>query len=111
MSNRLPDITHLQFLVLEALDAGDQAGRDLRRLLEAHGVKNSAPAFYQMMSRLETAGFVAGRYDQKVVAGQHLKERRYEVTRAGRRAVRETRHFYLARESAAGRPVRKGSHA
>jgi DNA-binding PadR family transcriptional regulator len=93
------------------LEAAEQAGRDLRRLLEAHGVKNSAPAFYQMMSRLEQADLVTGRYDQKVVSGQHVKERRYEVTRAGRRAVQATRHFYRARAVAAGRPVRKGSHA
>ena len=110
MSRRLPSITHLQFLVLEALSDGEQPGRDLRALLVHHGVRSSAPAFYQMMARLEEAALVEGRYDQKVIGGQLLKERRYRLLTAGRRALAETRTFYLDRLAAARR-VRKGSHA
>jgi DNA-binding PadR family transcriptional regulator len=107
---RLPEITHLQFLVLEALGSGDEPGRALRALLVAHGVRSSGPAFYQMMSRLEDAGFVEGEYTQRVVAGQNLKERQYRLTRAGARAVEATRSFYLNRATA--RPlVKRGSHA
>ncbi len=109
MSN-LPEITHLQFLVLEALQAADQPGRALRALLVAHGVRSSGPAFYQMMSRLEDAGLVDGEYTQRVVAGQNLKERQYRLTRAGARAVEATRSFYLDR--ATTRPlVKRGAHA
>jgi len=104
----LPPVTHLQFLVLDALDGGERAGRDLRALLAAHRVKNSAPAFYQMMGRLEDAGLVDGRYDQRVVAGQHLKERSYRITRAGARAVADTRAFY-ARPLPSARLAAKGS--
>ena len=103
----LPSITHLQFLVLESLDGAERAGRDLRALLARHGIRRSAPAFYQMMSRLEDAGFVEGWYDQKVVDGQILKERRYRLTRAGRRPLDETRAFYreqLAARRRAPRP-------
>ena len=110
MSRSLPSVTHLQFLVLDALAADEQAGRDVRRLLATHGVRNSAPAFYQMMARLEDAALVEGWYDQKVVGGQHLKERHYRIAPAGRRALTETRNFYLER-AALRRPVRKGSHA
>jgi hypothetical protein len=110
MSRRLPSVTHLQFLVLDALSGGEQAGRDLRALLAAHGVRNSAPAFYQMMARLEDAAMVEGWYDQKVVGGQLLKERHYRIARAGSRALAETRSFYLER-AASRRPLRKGSHA
>ena len=110
MLNRLPDITHLQFLVLEALDRGEQAGRDVRAVLAEHGVKNSAPAFYQMMARLEQASFVEGWYAQTVVNGQHLKERRYRIARPGTRALRETRNFYLRRATTT-RTARKGSNA
>ena len=110
MSKLLPEITHLQFLVLESLVETDQLGRDIRALLGAHGVRNSAPAFYQMMGRLEDANLVDGSYDQRVVAGQHVKERRYHLTKAGARAVAETRSFYLDR-LAANRLMRKGSHA
>ena len=107
MSN-LPPVTHLQYLVLDALDGAERSGRDLRALLAAHGVKNSAPAFYQMMGRLEDAGLVEGRYDQRVVAGQHLKERSYRLTRDGMRAVSDTRAFY-ARPIASARLASKGS--
>src|SRR6185295_302840 len=89
MSRHLPDITHLQFLVLDALTGAEQAGRDIRALLTSHGVRSSGPAFYQMMGRLEDAKLVEGWYDQKVVGGQHLKERRYRLTRRGVKAVDE----------------------
>ena len=107
---KLPDITHLQFLVLEALDGGEQAGRDLRELLAAHGVRNSAPAFYQMMARLEQGALVEGWYAPTVVNGQRLKERRYRIVRDGSRALKETRNFYVQRATAR-RAARKGSHA
>jgi DNA-binding PadR family transcriptional regulator len=106
----LPGITHLQFLVLDALVAHDRPGRELRDALAAYGVRRSAPAFYQMMARLEDAGLVEGWYEQRNVAGQHLKERSYRLTKPGRRALDATRSFYLDRLGAA-RLVRKGSHA
>jgi DNA-binding PadR family transcriptional regulator len=110
MSNTLPPITHLQFLVLEALTGGEQAGRDVRALLAAHAVKSSAPAFYQMMGRLEDADLVEGWYDQKLVGGQHVKERRYRVTRRGERALADTRAFYVPR-LAPGRALKRPSNA
>lgn len=95
MSKRaLPRITHLQFLVLEGLSASEQSGRDLRELLAAHRIRRTPPAFYQMMARLEDAGLIDGWYDQQVVDGQLLKERRYRLTGPGRRALDETRAFY-----------------
>ena len=96
MSTTLPPITHLQFLVLEALTESERAGRELRALLVAHAVKSSAPAFYQMMARLEDAGLVAGEYDQKIVGGQIIKERRYALTQRGDAAWLSTREFYSA---------------
>ena len=110
MSKSLPTITHLQFLILEALSDAELAGRDLRDLLAGFGVRNSAPAFYQMMARLETAGLVEGWYDQKLVAGQNVKERRYRLTPPGIRSLDATRNFYVAR-LAASRAPRKRSHA
>ena len=97
MSKRLPALTHLQFLVLEALAERECAGRDLRKLLASYGVRNSAPAFYQMMGRLEEARLVEGWYDQKLVGGQPIKERRYRVMKAGLRAAAGTRAFYQER--------------
>jgi DNA-binding PadR family transcriptional regulator len=110
MSRKLPAVTHLQFLVLDALAEAERAGRDLRALLADHGIRNSGPAFYQMMGRLEEGGLVEGWYDGKIIDRQHVKERRYRLTKAGARAAEDTRAFYLERVAAA-RSVRKGSHA
>lgn len=109
MSNLLPPVTHLQFLILEALSDGEQAGRDLRALLLTFGVRNSAPAFYQMMARLEGGGLVEGWYDQKLVGGQNVKERRYRITPSGTQSVASTREFYLSRQSLA-QPKQSPSH-
>src|SRR5688572_12950294 len=97
---RIPDITHLQFLVLGMIRGESRLGRDVRRELSRHGVSRSGPAFYQMMARLEDAGLVTGEYDQKVVAGQIIKERRYALTPDGASAWRSTRDFYLAKIAA-----------
>jgi DNA-binding PadR family transcriptional regulator len=91
---RIPDITHLQFLVLALLRDGERAGRVVRRALARHGVRRSGPAFYQMMARLEDAGLVEGAYDQKIVDAQIIKERRYALTPRGRAAWSATRAFY-----------------
>jgi DNA-binding PadR family transcriptional regulator len=93
---RIPAITHLQFLVLGLLRSAPQHGRHVRRELARHGVRRSGPAFYQMMARLEDAGLVGGAYDQRVVASQIIKERRYTLTPAGAAAWNATRDFYLS---------------
>lgn len=90
----IPEITHLQFLVLALLRDGARPGRAVRRLLARHGVRRTGPAFYQMMARLEDAGLVDGEYEQKVVAGQIIKERRYTLTVRGEAAWAATRKFY-----------------
>ena len=91
---RIPDITHLQFLVLGMLRAGERPGRFLRRGLARHGIARTGPAFYQMMARLEDAGLVGGAYDQRIVEGQIIKERRYALTSRGDTAWTATRAFY-----------------
>jgi DNA-binding PadR family transcriptional regulator len=90
----VPAITHLQFLVLGLLRGGERRGRFIRRALERHGVRRSAPAFYQMMARLEDAGLVTGEYEQKIVTGQIIKERRYALTERGDASWSSTRAFY-----------------
>ncbi len=96
MSDQLPGITHLQFLVIGMLLGAARAGRDIRAELRRYGVRRTAPAFYQMMARLEDAGLVEGWYDQKVVEGQIIKERHYRLRPAGLRAWSATRDFYVA---------------
>ena len=91
---RIPEITHLQFLVLGMLRGGERPAAHVRRALARHGVRRTGPAFYQMMARLEDAGLVAGEYDQKIVDGQIIKERRYALTARGEAAWTATRAFY-----------------
>ena len=63
------------------------------------------------MARLEDAGLVAGEYDQKIVDGQIIKERRYALTPARRRGVDlDARVLQRARSttgSTAGRRARR----
>ena len=95
MSRRtIPELTHLQFLVLSILRSGARTGRQVRKALSRHGIRRSAPAFYQMMARLEDAAFVDGEYDQKVVDSQIIKERRDTLSTKGEAAWSATRAFY-----------------
>jgi len=90
----LPELTHLQFLLLDALLYGELSGRSLRGIMEEQGVRKSSPAFYQLMARLEDGDLVKGRYVRKPIDGQEVRERLYEITNAGRTAHEETRLFY-----------------
>ena len=87
-------LPHLQFAVLGALSATSLTGRELRTALEKLSVKKTGPAFYRLMARLEERGLVRGWYEQEVVDGQVLRERRYEVTTEGRSARDETAAFH-----------------
>lgn len=90
----LPKFTHLQFLVVSELARGPAAGRAIRERLREAGVRQSGPAFYQLMAGLEDGGFVAGWYEQQVVDGQIIRERHYKALAAGNRAVEESLEFY-----------------
>lgn len=90
----LPALTHLQYLVLGVLRVDEQPGRVLRMALADYGVRRSAPAFYQLMSRLEKARLVEGWYDQLTVGDQAVTERRYRITPEGVRLWRKAQGFY-----------------
>ena len=90
----LPSLTHLQFLVLGILADRDAAGRAVRAELAAFGIRRSGPAFYQMMSRLESAGLVEGWYEQATVGDQAVTERKYRRTADGARLWARSRAFY-----------------
>ena len=91
----LPQLTHLQFLVVSELLRGAARGRDLRARLKEAGVRQSGPAFYQMMASLEDAGFVSGWYEQQIVDGQIIRERHYKALPGGKKAWQGSRDFYL----------------
>jgi DNA-binding PadR family transcriptional regulator len=91
---QLPVLTHLQFLVIGVVLSGQQSGRAIRRALEQYGIRRSAPAFYQMMARLERDGMVEGWYEQVKVGDQFVTERRYRTTAAGSRMWQGAHAFY-----------------
>jgi DNA-binding PadR family transcriptional regulator len=90
----IPVLTHLQYLVLGVLRHEEQPGRVIRQALAEYGVKRSAPAFYQLMSRLESAGWVEGWYEQIIVRDQAVTERRYRITPDGLKLWRKAQGFY-----------------
>jgi hypothetical protein len=90
----LPELTHLQFVILEALGSRVKRGKQLREDLMAHGVRKSGPAFYQLMARLEEAKFVKGWYEQEIIEGQIIKERHYQLLGLGADAMNQTKNFY-----------------
>jgi hypothetical protein len=106
---RVPDATHLQFLVLSVLRGGEQPGRLIRGALADHGARRTAAAFYQLMARLEQDGLVAGAYAPVIVGDQSVTERRYRIKPAGLKVWESARAFYATVGSAAG--ARRRSHA
>lgn len=70
-------MTTTHVAILRLLAPGERSGRELRRLLAEEGVKLSAPAFYQVMSRMEDEGLVTGWYAERVVEGVVIRERWY----------------------------------
>jgi DNA-binding PadR family transcriptional regulator len=97
----LPTLSHLQFAVLDALGARELKGRELRAELAKRDALKSAPAFYQLMSRLEQSKFVEGEDEMTPAEGYALRERRYRITGVGERARRETLAFYAAAQASA----------
>lgn len=92
-----PELTPMQELVLDIIGASEIKGRHLREQLAEQAVNKSGPAFYQMMSRLEEAGFIEGWYEQKIIEGQIIKERTYKMTGKGQRALAATLEYYRER--------------
>ena len=90
----LPQITHLQFLVLGELLNSPATGRAIREALEGQNVRKSGPAFYQMMARMEDSGFLEGWYEQQIVDSQIIRERHYRITPPGRKSWDGCRDFY-----------------
>ena len=95
-TKRIPTVTHMQFLVLGLLREEEQPGRVIRDALAAHGVRRSAPAFYQLMARLERDRLVEGWYEQVSAGDQAVTERRYRLRPAGAKLWAEARDFYTS---------------
>jgi DNA-binding PadR family transcriptional regulator len=98
----LPDLTHLQMVLIEALGARRMSGRELRAALKKLKVNKSSPAFYQLMSRMEEGDFVKGEYEDKTIEGVPIRERFYRITGHGVKAYDAARRFYAERSPLGG---------
>ena len=90
----LPGLTSLQFLVISEIGKEVRSGQFLRERLKKQGIKNSLPAFYQLMARLEELNFVQGRYETGETDGYTIREKYYKILNDGIVAFRETRDFF-----------------
>lgn len=91
--NETPKLTNVQLLFLECVGADKVPGRQLREQLAKRGWRRSAPVFYQLASRLEDEGLVEGSYQQRIIAGQAVRERYYRLTAHGKQAFVEALRF------------------
>ena len=95
----IPQLTHLQCLVLASLGGRERPGREIRKALEAKGHSSSSQAFYKAMSRLEDEGLIEGWSEQvEVVDNRGTKrlvtERRYRLLALGADAYNTQTAFY-----------------
>src|SRR5438105_8191570 len=97
----LPDLTSLQFLILQILGGVERSGRVIREKMAQEGASKSLASFYQLMARMEDAKLVKGDYHKIEVAGQPVQERRYKITAGGIRAYNDAREFYSTAPSLA----------
>lgn len=105
-----PQVSLLQFVVLNCLAGQELTGRQLREAMKNAGIKKSGPAFYQLMARLEDMKFVkSGEVDADV--GRGLKERTYELTVPGKKVRWETEQMIEAAkpEGVSGELTAKGA--
>jgi len=100
---RLPPITHRQFLILDLIGVKENVpGAEIRRGLLEFGEANTSPSFYQSMKRLEDAGFVSGQYEFSTAKDSLdrdgcVREKTYTLTGTGKKVHKECLDFYQGR--------------
>lgn len=95
----LPNVTHLQFLVLDVMmpKASGISSHELRDELARCGQVQEGPKFYQLMKRIEVMGMVQSWPQEFDVAGTTVTRTFYKVSRQGKTAWRLTMEFYATR--------------
>ncbi len=84
---KLPDLTSIQYYTLSQLVSGSKSGPELRQRLQEVGEKRSAPAYYQLFSRLVDKKYIRSWTEKvEVVPGRHVNVRYYEIEDLGHRA-------------------------
>ena len=93
----LPEMSSLQFLVVQLLLAGPQSGAELRRMMQEAGAEIGPPSFSRLMRRMEETGYVHAQSTGGSSSGCRLVcPRRFEVTDLGVGVWKQVREFYAA---------------
>lgn len=78
----------LEFSVLAALRSGETYGEEIRRMIDASFSVSTT------LVRMEAKGLVASSISEPVSVRGGRSRRIYQITRAGRVALRQTEAFY-----------------
>ena len=96
----VPQITHLQFLVIDAIASLQQASAsEIRKQLSEYGLDQKGPKFYQLMGRLEKAGFIESWSQPFDAAGSEVTRTFYKNRPDGKKQKQLVCEFYAARDS------------
>jgi hypothetical protein len=95
----LPDLTHLQFLVLDLLIESESglSASQLRESLNQHGEPRAGPKFYQLMKRLVKEGLIDTWSQSFDVGGGVVNRTYYKQTDLGHTFWYSTLRFYADR--------------
>jgi DNA-binding PadR family transcriptional regulator len=94
MNNPLPEATHLQLTILRMLVWGPHRSIEIKQKLYDREIDLSDPSFYQLMKRIENSKWVTGKYIQKIVDGQIIRERVYTITDSGKEESDKSYRLY-----------------
>lgn len=87
-------MSHLQYAAILPLLDGQRTGAELRDNLKQRGAPMSRAAFYQLMTRVRSAGYVKGRHETSYVGEYTITESVYEISQLGRRAIDAVKWYY-----------------
>jgi hypothetical protein len=93
----LPRMMPLQFLVVHILFDGRQSAYQVRKLLEAKGLRKNASSFSRLMSRLVREGYVHRQYRKGTKSDPGTRQCLYDVTTFGIAVWKLTQQFYRER--------------
>lgn len=93
MKQKLPELTHLQFAVLMALEDGlATRGSAIRHWLKDVGQEQLLTSFYSLMKRMD--GYVTKEPRMEIIGERALTEIWYTITKKGLEAMEQSRKFY-----------------
>jgi hypothetical protein len=91
----LPELSHLQFLMIRLLFAEPRTGKELRRLSKAESAKLSPPSFSRLTQRMERLNYLHSQDELTASGRRYVRPRRFQVTDLGIVVWSRAREFYV----------------